>query len=125
MDVEIGSIQSEIAILKADLKAKTNRFAILKASPTTKVMRDQIQEMKQRKEEISERLSVLKAENIIPVSKRDKQQVEDAHTAAKMTYERRKKIFWNMWQVVLDTYEGDREELWVSRYLCCALFLGL
>src|SRR5436309_3188321 len=105
MEVEACSVQRAIITLKADLKAKNNTFAMLKASPTTETLRSQISEMELKKKETRERLDILKAENVMPVSREEKKHVEEVHKVAKTIYDRRMKIFWNIWQVVSDSYE--------------------
>ena len=97
-----------------EVKSKNSALASIRSAPSTDVLRDTVNKLLAQKEEIEQRLRVLKSGSIKPVSSAEKQQVESEWKRWRRTREVRKRGFLELEGMLLDSGIMKREDLWVS-----------
>jgi hypothetical protein len=116
MDAEIATLRTEITDLKAAEKTLKAELTTLNATMSTYEMVTAFQINNLDIQEIEERLGPLRAGDVKPVSKEEKERVETEWRLWSRRAATRKKIALDVWGLVCEELpEGKtKDELWVS-----------
>lgn len=121
MDEEIQAIRRVITDAKAEHKALATTLASLQSTQTTHDIREAVHELQLRKQELLERLVPLRSGNLSPISREERQAVEQAWREAHGDLKKRRAI-WMEFSVILHDNLPPETDLFVS---CASLYQGL
>jgi hypothetical protein len=105
------------------LKTKAAQLSTLRAAPTTSALRESVDELQDKQDEMEKRLAVLRSGSVKPISKAEREKTERDFKRWERVRKDRK-----AWceEVVGMLMEGGmgKEEIWVSFFLFSILICG-
>lgn len=116
MDKEIASLRESLSTLKANEKLIRSNLVNVNAILSTDELRDNVQSLEAKKDELLDRLGPLRKGDIKPVSQEEKAEVDRLWSLWKSKAEGRTNIAMELWRTVTEVLpEGQTKgELWVS-----------
>jgi tryptophan 2,3-dioxygenase len=112
-DATITSIRDSIPALKASHKAKAAQLSQLKSAMTTEDLRQSIAALDAKKKELEGKLEVLKNTQVKPITKEEREVVEESFRYWRRAAVARKRVWNTMEEMFMDL--GDtREMVYVS-----------
>lgn len=99
--------------LKAELKSKSTALSTLRSAPTTDALREAVQTLEAGKQDMEERLRVLKSRSVKPVSVEEKEAAEGEWKRWKRARDARKRAYLELEALLLDSGVITKEALWV------------
>lgn len=117
MSTRVDNIRGEITAFRSQKKELEAELLALQSAPTASALRQTIKELEANIAVLSVRLASLRAGTVVPVSAVEKAKVDtDFAKYAKMLKTRRK-MFKELWGLVTESGEQNKQELWVSTSL--------
>ena len=119
MDAEIGTLRESIATSKANEKLIRASLVSVNATMSSEELHNTVAQLEHEKKEILARLVPLRAGNVKPVLREEKEAVQKEWRGWSKKAGVRKKICMELWEMCTEVIEEGKtkEELWVRRVL--------
>ena len=114
MNLKVEGMRGEITSLKSEKKELEAELAALRSAPTATALRQTIKELKAETAALSARLGPLRAGTVTPVSPAEKAAVDSDLSRFEGMLQKRKKMFKELSELVIESGEQNKRDLWVS-----------
>ncbi|EPY50766.1 tat binding protein 1(TBP-1)-interacting protein [Schizosaccharomyces cryophilus OY26] len=111
LDRQIQILKEDLEGVKADYKMKSTEFQILNNSPSPAEIHKKILTLDKDIEETSTKLECLQSGSIKNVTEEEMKDTLSNHDFVKKGYLERRKMFFNLWNLITDCLENPKE-LW-------------
>lgn len=114
INLKVEGMRGEIASLKSEKRELEAELAALRSAPTATALRQTMKELKAEIAALSARLGPLRAGTVTPVSPAEKAAVDNDLAKFEKMFQKRKKMFKELSELVTESGEQSKKDLWVS-----------